>query len=240
MLTSMYQIIGAKLSEEKIKSGSNAGENYLLLRVKKLGDTQNDGREVPVFAKDFIREFNQAGMEGREPDWDKCLGGAVFDSEEISLGGLFHHFSMDNGQKKYTVDAAGNPVIYSKIKVLVLWQPRMVPTLDQNGLPKFLGFNPVTGDPVYAPPHMETYLDEKTGVWLPKRYYLDGWSPEERRDNALKTFFEKIGAAQTIEEPAASGFTLEAPQPAQQPAQATVQPMQQPAVQQGEAVTPPV
>lgn len=243
-LVSKFYISNARLSDEPIKKGPNAGKHYLIATVKECGNINDNGREVNIFAQDFVAEFNAAKNEDRDPDWDKVMNGAVFDKESIDLGGIYHHFSYDaSGNKVYTLDEAGNPRPYTSMRPLVLFKAEMQETFDENGMPKFLGFNPVTGEPVYAPPHPVT-VQGADGIWRIKRLYIDGWSPQDRRDQALQQFFEKVGNRAEFEAPAASGFTLEAPQPApqsaQQPAQATVQPIQQPAQQPVIAQQPPV
>lgn len=219
----LYEINHAAMSDQPATKGPHAGEKYLVLFVGRKGDTSDNYTKVPTFGTtNFLKEFNQAQAEGREPDWTKALDGNVFDREKVKLNGAYKRVEIDAaGHKTYYKDASGNDVIYTEIEVTtlksVVWE---LPCDPNTGLPIVLGIH--EGKPVFMPECPKRRRNEQ-GLWETVYEYQRNWSPEERRDQTLAAFYEKVGEIATIsteETAAASGFPEEEA-PAEEAAETT-------------------
>lgn len=195
-MVTQFKINNRGCSLANIENGRNAGQQYLKLSVIEAGF--HDPRTVPVFAKGWIKEMNDADLEGRDPDFSHLIGDNVFDKETVDLGADYWHFRIENGQKVYDQLADGTRRTYRKMSVLVLYHTKKEACYDANDIPMFVPgvFNPQTGEPVYLTRTVrETVTDEDGNVMKrDKRFYEDGWAPAERRDRALEMFYEKATA----------------------------------------------
>jgi hypothetical protein len=198
-MVTQFKINNRGCSLANIENGRNAGQQYLKLSVMEAGF--HDPRTVPVFAKGWIKEMNDADLEGRDPDFSHLIGDNVFDKETVDLGADYWHFRIENGQKVYDQLADGTRRTYRKMSVLVLYHTKKEACYDANDIPMFVPgvFNPQTGEPVYLTRTVrETVTDEDGNVTKrDKRFYEDGWAPAERRDRALEMFYEKATVQNT-------------------------------------------
>lgn len=126
-----------------------------------------------------------------------------FDKVEWDLDGIYNR--IDNGN--IVIDEkTGRPAEFTKIKVAVMWSEKW-DYLFVDGKP-FI--NPVTGA-------FDRYPINDPATGRPKRFYDQGWSPEERVASLIEAgFFVKAGAS------AASSSTA-APAPQLTPEQIAAQ-----------------
>ena len=129
-----------------------------------------------------------------------------FDKVAVDLDGVYYR--IDNGN--YVIDEkTGRPAEYTQMKVAVMWSEKW-DFLFVDGKP-FI--NPVTGAFDKYP-----VCDAATG--RPKRFYDQGWSPEERVASMIEAgFYVKANIqAQPVAQP--NPAQAAAPTPAQAAAQA--------------------
>lgn len=143
-----------------------------------------------------------------------------FDKVAVDLDGIYYR--IDNGN--YVIDEkTGRPAEYTQMKVAVMWSEKW-DFLFVDGKP-FI--NPVTGAFDKYP-----VCDAATG--RPKRFYDQGWSPEERVASMIEAGFY-VKANTVASQPVAQPNPQQPANPAQQAAQAA-----QAAASVPPVVTPPV
>ena len=171
-------------------------KEYLRLSVLEAGF--HDARTIPVFAKPWIdaaAEYISKDLDVPNDAFDHLLKNNQFDKERVDLGGAYWHFRIDeNGAKVYDTLSDGTKRVYTTISVVVLYHTQEEVVYDENDVPMFVPgvFDPKTGKPIYLTRTVREKVQVgDTIIRRDKRFYQEGFSPQERRDDVLKTYFEK-------------------------------------------------
>lgn len=182
---------------ETIQSGRRAGEEYVLATLVDLSNPNDAGRKVALFNPNDVMKVMNAASTGEECD---LVEGRLIDIETVSLGANYWHFQEVQGQRVYDTDATGKRKVYNTMRVLTMYSTKKHIRVDADGNIVYI---PGTTTPA------ECFEMQNGRI---KRYYADGWSPENRRDSMLKTFYELATAAQQpatqqpVEQPQQSGL----------------------------------
>lgn len=236
-----YTFTNISLQEDK------NGEKFVKTTACRAGDPNDRGFSLPFFNPEIIRSVQQCQVKGETPTFTLP---AEIEEVTVNCGAVYCRRVQTQGPNDKMIitdqpaidQATGKPILYKKIRVHTIFQYSMHDAYYVEGERKGMrimedGFD-ANGHPIKVPAKAFD-LDD---LGRPVRNYMRGWSPEERKDQILKTFFiladeqyqnqpviateqPQQGAQQTLES-AAQNLFQPAPgaAPAAQPGTATTQP----------------
>lgn len=190
------------------------GGQYVSTLASLAGDPNDRGFKLPFFNPQIINAVIAAKAKGENPSFTLD---AEIEEETVQLGAVYFRRASDaNGKLLDTpaIDTATNkPALYRKIRVHTIFQYSMHDAFYVEGERKGMRIM----EDVYengqkvSRPAKAFDLDD---FGRPIRKYMNGWAPEERKNQILKTFF--ILAPQEYQDAAVA---TEAPTQQQQTAQ---------------------
>lgn len=196
-----YNFVEIKLADDK------NGQQYVSTKCVKAGDPNDRGFNLPFFNPQIIGGVKTAINKGETPSFQLE---AEIEEEAVSLGAVYFRRATSPDGKitdQPALDPSTNkPIPYRKLNVHTIFQYAMHDAFYVEGERKGMRIM----EDVYengqkiSRPAKAFDLDD---YGKPKRNYMRGWTPEERRDQILKTFF--MLAPQEYQDAAAA---TEAPQ----------------------------
>ena len=178
-----YKFVEIKLVEDK------NNQQYVSTKCVQAGDPNDRGFSLPFFNPQIIGAVKTAINKGEVPSFQLE---AEIEPETVALGAVYFRRASDvNGKLLDTpaIDTATNkPAVYRKIRVHTIFQYSMHDAFYVEGERKSMRIM----EDVYengqkvSRPAKAFDLDD---FGRPIRKYMNGWSPEERKNQILKTFF---------------------------------------------------
>jgi hypothetical protein len=179
------QYIFNSISLEEDKNGGK----YVSTLASLAGDPNDRGFKLPFFNPQIINAVIAAKAKGENPSFQLD---AEIEEETVQLGAVYFRRASDaNGRLLDTpaIDTATNkPAVYRKIRVHTIFQYSMHDAFYVEGERKGMRIM----EDVYengqkvSRPAKAFDLDD---FGRPIRKYMNGWAPEERKNQILKTFF---------------------------------------------------
>lgn len=228
---------------------STNGQLYVKTTAVKAGDPGDRGFSLPFFNPEIIRQVQLCKQQGIPAEFSF---NAEIEEQSVPLGAVYFRRATDtNGRPtdQPALDKNNKPILYRKINVHTIFQYSMHDAFYVEGERKGMRImeNVYENGVLVSKPAKAFDLDD---LGRPIKQYMRGWSPEERRDSILATFFmiapqeyqAQPVAPQAAAEPepqqslqgAVNNLFGPAPTPQQAP-QGAPQPAPQPAVQQPQA-----
>lgn len=246
-----YTFTNISLEEDK-----NGGK-FVKTTACRAGDPNDRGFSLPFFNPEIIRSVQQCIAKGETPTFTLP---AELEEVTVNCGAVYCRRIQNQGTdgKMIITDQpakdpeTGKPILYKKIRVHTIFQYAMHDAYyvegERKGMRIMEDSFDVNGKPIKVPAKAFD-LDD---LGRPVRNYMRGWSPEERKDQILKTFFiladeqyqnqpviateqPQQGAQQTLENAAQNLFQ---PAPEAAPAAGGAAPAAGGAPQQGAAPQP--
>lgn len=178
-----YNFVEISLADDK-----NA-KQYVKTTCVKAGDPNDRGFNLPFFNPQIIGAVKASIAKGDKPSFQLE---AEIEEETVGLGAVYFRRATSPDGKitdQPALDPATNkPIPYRKLNVHTIFQYAMHDAFYVEGERKGMRIM----EDVYengqkiSRPAKAFDLDD---YGKPKRNYMHGWTPEERRDQILKTFF---------------------------------------------------
>lgn len=167
---------------------SQNGQLYVKTTAVKAGDPGDRGFSLPFFNPEIIRQVQLCKQQGVPCEFSF---NAEIEEQSVPLGAVYFRRATDaNGRPtdQPALDKNNQRILYKKINVHTIFQYSMHDAFYVEGEKKGMRImeNVYENGVLVSKPAKAFDLDD---LGRPIKQYMRGWSPEERRDSILATFF---------------------------------------------------
>ena len=184
-----YDFVNCSLQE--IKSGRNAGEVFLQTTAVLAGSNSDTGFKLPFFNPKYIQAARQCvannmpiafTFEGEIEERKVNLGAVYVRRATDAQGNITDNVEIDPQTKK--------PRLYRTLRVHCIFQYSMHDAYYVEGPKKGMRIMEDDYDANGRPIKVPAKAFDLDDLGQPIKLYMQGWAPEERRDQVLSMFYK--------------------------------------------------